>query len=211
MAELKTIYSKDILACSLKDRKIIYRRPGPAIQILTENRNRKIKDVMHKYSRYIIDYCLEYNIGTIVMGHNRGQKQEINLGKKTNQNFVQIPEYLLRKMIMYKGDEIGMNVIEQEESHSSKCSFLDEEPIGHRGVYLGKRIYNTTCHGGLFRSNVARGKIINADVQGAYNIIKKAIPVAFSTKVECIPESFHESSSDKIGRDRGCRATSSKD
>ena len=56
-------------------------------------------------------------------------------------------------------------------------------PIGHRGVYIGKRIYNATCHGRLFRSNVARGKIINADVQGAYNIIKKAFPKAFTNLV----------------------------
>ncbi len=158
-----------------QDKKEICRKTGHSIQILTENR--KIKDIMHKYSRYIIDYCLRWNIGTIVMGHIPGQKQDINLGKVTNQNFVNIPEYLLRKMISYKGEEIGIDVKEQEESHTSKCSFLDNEHIGHSGKYMGKRIYNTTCHGGLFRSS--NGTIINADVQGAYNIIKKAIPNAF--------------------------------
>ena len=61
--------------------------------------------------------------------------------------------------------------------NSPKCSFLDDEPVGHSGQYKGKRIYNATCHGGLFRSSI--GKIINADVQGGYNIIKKAIPKAF--------------------------------
>lgn len=127
---------------------------------------------MHKYSRYIIDYCIRHNIGTIVMGHNPGQKQEINLGTKTNQNFVQIPEYLLRKMIKYKSEEIGISVLDQEESHTSKCSFLDDEPVGHSGRYMGKRISR-----GLFRSSI--GKLINADVQGGYNIIKKAIPNAF--------------------------------
>lgn len=177
LAELKTIYSKDILVCSIKDRSLISRKTGPAIQRLTLGRNRKVKDVMHKYSRWIVGYCIQHNIGTIVVGHNPGQKQDINLGTKTNQNFVQIPEYLLRKMIKYKGDEIGISVLDQEESHTSKCSFLDDEPVGHSGRYMGKRIYNTTCHGGLFRSSI--GKIINADVQGAYNIIKKAIPNAF--------------------------------
>lgn len=127
---------------------------------------------MHKYSRWIVNYCIQHNIGTIVIGHNPGQKQEINLGKTTNQNFVQIPEYSLRKMIKYKGDEIGISVLDQEESHTSKCSFLDDEPIGHSGRYMGKRISR-----GLFRSSI--GKLINADVQGAYNIIKKAFPKSF--------------------------------
>jgi len=186
LAELKSIYSKDIMACSLKDRSIIYRKTGPAIKKLTWNRNQKIKDVIHKYSRFIIKYCINHNIGTMVLGISPGKKQEIGLGKRTNQNFVQIPEYLLRKMIKYKGEEIGIDIKEQEESHTSKCSFLDDEPIGHRGVYVGKRIYNATCHGGLFRSSftqLCKGKIINADVQGAYNIIKKAIPKAFMNLV----------------------------
>lgn len=79
-------------------------------------------------------------------------------------------------MIRYKGEEIGLSIIEQEESHTSKCDFLKEEPIGHSGRYMGKRISR-----GLFRSST--GKIINADVQGAYNIIKKAIPKAFEKLV----------------------------
>ncbi len=176
-SEIQSIYNRQPLYCQIRNKKTIYRKTGPAIQTLTNNRNRKIKDVMHKYSRFIIDYCIKHNIGTIVMGHNPGQKQEINLGKITNQSFVNIPEYLLRKMIKYKGEEIGISILDQEESHTSKCSFLDEEPVGHSGKYMGKRIYNTTCHGGLFRSSI--GKIINADVQGGYNIIKKALPKAF--------------------------------
>jgi len=181
-SKIQSAYNRQPIMCLLKDKKIVCRKTGHAIQILTDNRNRKIKDVMHKYSRYIIDYCLRWNIGTIVMGHNPGQKQEIGLGKITNQNFVNIPEYLLRKMISYKGEEIGIQVLNQEESHTSCCSFLDDEPVGHSGRYMGKRIYNATCHGGLFRSSfspLCKGKIINADVQGAYNIIKKAIPKAF--------------------------------
>lgn len=177
LAELKKTYSKDIIACLIKDRSLISRKTGSAIKRLTRKRNNKIKDVMHKYSRYIVNYCIQHNVGTIVMGHNRGNKQEINLGKKTNQNFVQIPEYLLRKMIMYKGTDIGIDVREREESHTSKCDFLKEEPIGHREHYSGKRIWNKTCHGGLFRSGT--GIIINADVQGGYNIMKKEIPKVF--------------------------------
>ncbi len=171
-SEIQSIYNRQPIYCQIKDKSIVYRRTGPAIQTLTNNRNRKIKDAMHKYSREIIDYCINHNVGTIVIGHNPGQKQDINLGTKTNQNFVNIPEYLLRKMIKYKGEEIGIQTIDQEESHTSKCSFLDDEPVGHSGKYMGKRISR-----GLFRSSI--GKLINADVQGGYNIIKKAFPKSF--------------------------------
>lgn len=180
-AEIQSTYDRQPIACSIKDKKEICRKNGPAIQILTINRNKKIKDVMHKYSRWIIKYCIKHNIGTIVNGVSQGQKQEINLGGRTNQNFVSIPTDKLRKMIKYKAEEIGIQFIEQEESHTSKCSFLDDEVVGHSGIYLGKRIYNATCHGGLFRSSI--GKIINTDVQGGYNIIKKAIPKAFTNLV----------------------------
>lgn len=179
LAELKTIYSKQKVIIEeidkktgIKTEKMVQRLAGPAIQILTWNRNKKIKDTMHKYSRWIIDYCIKNNIGTIVIGYNPEWKQEINLGKRNNQNFVQIPFYRLIKMVKYKGEEVGISTIGQDESHTSKCSFLDEESVEHHDVYVGKRISR-----GLFRS--AKGIIINADVQGALNTIKKAIPKAF--------------------------------
>ncbi len=184
LAELKTIYSKQTVIVEeidkktgVKTEKKKQRLTGPAIQRLNENRNNKIKDVMHKYSRYIIDYCIEHDVGTVVIGHNDNWKQEINLGKRNNQNFVQIPFYQLTKMIKYKGEEIGIDIIGQDESHTSKCSFLDEESVEHHDVYVGKRTSR-----GLFRSG--KGKIINADVQGALNIIKKAIPKIFSKKFD---------------------------
>ncbi len=178
-SKLQEIYSKQTIIIEEVDKKTgskvekeTQRLTGPAIQILTNNRNKKIKDVMHKYSRWIIDYCIKWNIGTIVIGYNSEWKQKINLGKRNNQNFVQIPFYQLVKMIKYKGGEVGVNVIEQDESHTSKCSFLDGESVEHHNVYVGKRISR-----GLFRS--LNGTIINSDVQGALNIIKKAIPKAF--------------------------------
>ncbi len=99
-------------------------------------------------------------------------KQEAQLGKRNNQNFVSIPYYILLNQITYKAEEVGMNVIEQDESHTSKCSFLDNESVEHHSKYLGKRIRR-----GLFRSS--KGILINADVQGALNIIRKAFSNAF--------------------------------
>jgi len=159
-AEIQSIYDKQKI------------KSGTTMLNLTDNRNRKIKDAMHKISRYIVDWCLEHKIGTIVIGHNDNWKQKAQLGKRNNQNFVSIPYYILMNQITYKAEETGMSVIEQDESHTSKCSFLDNESVEHHSKYLGKRIKR-----GLFRS--ATGILINADVQGALNIIRKAVSNAF--------------------------------
>jgi putative transposase len=132
---------------------------------------------MHKISRYTIDYCLENNIGTIVIGKNDNWKQEANMGKKNNQNFVQIPHFKLIQMLQYKAETEGITVKLQQESYTSKCSFLDSEPICHQETYKGVRFTR-----GLFRSE--NGTILNSDVNGAYNIIRKAIPDAFAKGIE---------------------------
>ena len=101
------------------------------------------------------------------------------MGKKNNQDFVQIPFNTLINQIYYKGQEYGINVIKQEESYTSKCSFLDNESIEKHETYLGKRIKR-----GVFKSS--NGKLIHADLQASYNIIKKAIPEAFANGIEGI-------------------------
>ena len=148
-------------------------RNGKKMQQLTHKRNQKIKDYFHKTSRKITNYCVFNNIGTIIIGYNPDWKQNCNLGKRNNQNFVTIPFHKLIKQLEYKAKENGITVIKQEESYSSKCSFLDSEPIKHHKKYLGRRI---TC--GLYKSKT--GIVINADVNGAYNIMKKAFLNAFS-------------------------------
>ena len=135
-------------------------------------RNRKIRDVMHKISNAVMAYAITNEIDTIVIGHNNGWKQSVDIGKKNNQNFVQIPFNMLINQIYYKGQEHNINVIIQEESYTSKCSFLDNETIEEHETYLGKRIKR-----GIFKSS--NGTLIHADLQASYNIIKKAIPEAF--------------------------------
>ncbi|MCK4666875.1 transposase [Candidatus Dependentiae bacterium] len=141
-------------------------------QSITQNRNNRIKDQMHKISRFIINYCIVHDIGTIVIGNNDNWKQNSNMGKKTNQNFISIPHSNLIHMIQYKGENVSINTISHEESYTSKCSFLDNEPICHHSTYLGTRIKR-----GLFKT--ASGILINADVNAGYNIIKKALPKTF--------------------------------
>jgi putative transposase len=95
------------------------------------------------------------------------------LGDRNNQNFVQLPHARFIEMLTYKARLAGIKVIYQEESYTSKCSFLDLETIGKHAVYLGKRMTRS-----LFRA--ADGRIIHADVNAAYNLIRKALPAAFA-------------------------------
>ena len=104
-------------------------RQTKQIQNLFLIRNRKVKDLMHKISKAIMEYAMNINIDTIVIGHNDGWKQNANIGKRNNQNFVQLPFNMLIQQIRYKAEEAGIQVIIQEESYTSKCSFLDNESI----------------------------------------------------------------------------------
>ncbi|BAB59919.1 hypothetical protein [Thermoplasma volcanium GSS1] len=155
------------------------RKQTVKIRKLFMKRNRKVKDIMHKVSKSIVEYAKIMNIDTIVIGHNNRWKDSSNMGKKNNQNFVQLPFNMLISQIKYKAEEIGITVIMQNEDYTSKCSFLDNESIEHHGTYMGKRI-----HRGIFQS--ATGKLIHADLQSSYNIIKKAIPEAFANGIEGI-------------------------
>ncbi len=121
-------FQTKVVSKETKDK--LYKEIQPSITKLTFDRNNKMMDFMHKYSRYIIEQCIHNKVETLVIGHNKGQKQSIELGRITNQNFVFIPFYKLIKMIKYKAEEIGIHIIEQEESYTSKCSFLDNESIG---------------------------------------------------------------------------------
>jgi len=108
------------------------------------------------------------------------------MGKRNNQNFVNIPFHRLVSQIQYKAELVGIDVVKINEDHTSKCSFLDNEPIEHHDMYVGTRgVYRSKAEGGngkvshgLFKT--ATGKIINSDVNGAYNILRKAFPKAIA-------------------------------
>lgn len=96
-----------------------------SLDILTTKRNNKVKNYLHKASKIIIDYCIKNNFDTIVIGNNKGWKQEVNLGSRNNQNFVGIPYHIFIQMIAYKAENVGIKVIITEESYTSGTSFLD--------------------------------------------------------------------------------------
>lgn len=132
-------------------------------------RNNIMNHHMHKISRWIVDYCVENDINTICVGANHDWQRNSNLGKKTNQKFVQIPFTKFLQKLEYKAKDSGIKVVLTEESYTSKASFIDSDEMGKGFECSGKRIKR-----GLYRS--ANGIQINADVNGSYNILRKCNP-----------------------------------
>lgn len=136
------------------------------LQGITKNRNYRIHDLFHKITTHLVNHLVANDVKILICGHNVGQKQDINLGSKTNQNFVSLPFMKLISMLQYKCERLGIRFIVTEESHTSKCSFLDLESIEHHDDYVGRRVKR-----GLFKS--ANGTCINADINGSLNIGRK--------------------------------------
>ena len=144
------------------------------LNALARKRNNRTQDYIRKVARYIINYCIEHHIGTVVCGYNGDFKRSMNLGKITNQQFTQISFGSLRETLEGLCGRYGMRYIEQEESYTSKASCLDLDDIPvynpgqpYTGAFSGKRV-----HRGLYQ--FADGRIANADVNGAANILRKS-------------------------------------
>ena len=133
---------------------------------ITNRRNNRINDYLHKITTYIVNQAVSKNIGTIVVGYNKEWKQDTNMSKSNNQNFVNIPFYRFINMLDYKCKLKGINFQTITEEYTSKCSFIDDEEIEKHINYVGKRISRN-----FFRTK--KGILINADINGAYNILKK--------------------------------------
>lgn len=144
------------------------------VKSVAAKRNRKIRDKLHKVSRFIVNHCLTHDIGTVIIGKNKGWKSEVNTGKRNNQNFTNLPHAVFIAMLKYKLREIGIALIEQEESYSSKASYIDNDAIPTYGkdkdtkaVFSGKRTKR-----GMYRTG--NGTLIHADINGSANIARKA-------------------------------------
>jgi len=149
---------------------------------MTNTRNRRIEHYMHTASKRVVDLLVKEGIGTLVIGKNDGWKQEANMGKRNNQQFVQIPHARLVAMLTYKAELVGIRVKVTEESYTSKASLLDLDPLPVRQsgdetkhTFSGKRVKR-----GLYRAS--DGREINADINGAGNTIRKVAPDAFGTE-----------------------------
>ncbi|MEQ8999125.1 MAG: transposase [Coleofasciculus sp. B1-GNL1-01] len=142
------------------------------LAFLTERRNRQVRDAVNKAARVVINHCLQHRIGRVVFGWNRHNKDGIELGKKTNQEFVQIPTARLKNRIEQLCKHYGIQFVETEESYTSKASFLDNDTLPVFGSKpegwkaSGKRVKR-----GMYRT--LKGEFVNADANGAANILRK--------------------------------------
>jgi len=148
------------------------------LERLTTKRTRRIDHYLHTASRRIIDLLVAEGTGTLVIGKNPLWKQEANLGRRGNQNFVSVPHARFVELLTYKAELVGIQVILTEESYTSKASFLDADPLPVYGseeapAFSGRRVKR-----GLYRA--ADGTPIHADVSGAYTIMRKVAPEAFA-------------------------------
>ena len=170
----QTFLSEYTASRLIEDTKILIKRLQNKIKKITKKRNRKIDNFTRQLSRKLINHLSELGIKNIIYGKNVNFKKEINLGKVTNQNFVNIPFNQIIERLRYKALLAGINFMTVEESYTSKTSFLDEEKLysyksdktPKKYKFLGDRFTRS-----LFRSK--KGYVIHADINASFNIIRK--------------------------------------
>lgn len=151
--------------------KVNHNKKSHKISKIHQKRNNKINDYFHKSTRHIVNHLVSNQVNTLVVGYNKGWKQDTMMRKSAKQTFIQIPFYKLISMLTYKCEEYGIQVILQEESYTSKSSFLDLDNIPiwdekkNSTIFSGKRVKR-----GLYQS---KNQIINADLNGSLNILRK--------------------------------------
>ena len=166
---------------SIKDKQNFGKKQTNRQKALTRDRNNKVNDYMNKAARKIIDYCINNDIGTLVVGYNETFQRNSKIGKRNNQNFVNIPYGQLRNKLEYLCELNGITFVKQEESYTSKASFWDKDNIPVYSAdnpkeyqFSGKRV-----HRGMYKTK--EGKYLNADVNGALNILRKSSVVSLTT------------------------------
>jgi putative transposase len=159
---------------SIKDKQHFGKRTTNRQKAIARDRNNKVNDYMNKTARRIINYCIANDIGTLVAGYNETFQRSSRIGRQNNQNFVNIPYGQLRGKLEYLCELNGIVFVKQEESYTSKASFWDKDDIPVYNAdnpkeypFSGRRV-----HRGLYKT--ASGKTLNADVNGALNIMRKS-------------------------------------
>lgn len=159
---------------SIKDKQHFGKKPTNRQKAITRDRNNKVNDYMSKVARKVIDYCIVNDIGTLVTGYNETFQRGSNIGKQDNQNFVNIPYGQLRNKLEYLCELNDIVFVKQEESYTSKASFWDRDdiPVYNADNPKEYQFSGSRIHRGLYKT--AGGKTVNADVNGALNIMKKS-------------------------------------
>lgn len=165
---------------SIKDKQHFGYRPTNRQKANTRDRNNKVNDYMNKAARKIIDYCVSNNIGTLVVGYNETFQRNADMGKANNQNFVNIPYGQLRFKLEYLCELNGIAFVKQEESYTSKSSFWDKDdlPVYNNDNPKTYTFSGTRIHRGMYQCK--NGMCLNADVNGALNILRKSNVVSLN-------------------------------
>lgn len=185
LKSINQYYNKKTSEYKSKLEKVNKKHTSKRLSKLSFKRNNKVNDYLHKASKLIVNQLVSKGVHTLIVGQNKEWKQDINNGRKNNQNFVQIPHYKFTQMLEYKCRLVGINVILQEESYTSKASFLSQDfiPTYGKGDKGEHKFSGYRIHRGLYKEKGDR-IYINADVNGSYNILRKAIPNAFVNGIE---------------------------
>lgn len=159
---------------SIKDKQHLGKKPTNKQKAAARNRNNKVNDYMNKAARKLINYCINNDIGTLVVGYNETFQRGSHIGKQNNQNFVNIPYGQLRNKLEYLCKLNGIVFVKQEESYTSKSSFWDRDyiPVYNADNPKEYSFSGRRTHRGLYKT--ASGKTINADINGALNIMRKS-------------------------------------
>ena len=177
LKSINQYYNKKLAEVRSKNAKLEH-QTRREVSLISKRRN-KINDYLHKASRYIVNQLVSNEVTELVIGYNAGWKQDTRMKKVGNQRFHYIPFYKFLSMLKYKCALAGIAVTTNEESYTSKCSFLDNEEVCKHAEYKGKRVKR-----GLFRAS--DGRLINADVNGALNILKKYLEKVVRNKEEIL-------------------------
>lgn len=159
---------------SIKDKQHFGKKSTNRQKAIARDRNNKVNDYMNKVARMIIDYCISNDIGTLIVGYNVTFQRNSHIGKRNNQNFVNIPYGRLRDKLAYMCELNGIAYVEQEESYTSKASFWDKDdiPVYNADNPKGYEFSGNRVHRGLYKT--ANGRTFNADINGALNIMRKS-------------------------------------
>lgn len=159
---------------SIKDKQHFGKKTTNRQTAIARDRNNKVNDYMSKVARKVIDYCVANDIGTLVVGYNETFQRSSKIGKQNNQNFVNISYGRLRSKLKYLCELNSIVFEKQEESYTSKASFWDRDdiPVYNADNPKEYQFSGSRIHRGLYET--AGGKTVNADVNGALNIMKKS-------------------------------------
>lgn len=159
---------------SIKDKQHFGKKTTNRQKAIARDRNNKVNDYMSKVARKVIDYCVANDIGTLVVGYNETFQRSSKIGKQNNQNFVNISYGRLRSKLKYLCELNSIVFEKQEESYTSKASFWDRDdiPVYNADNPKEYQFSGSRIHRGLYET--AGGKTVNADVDGALNIMKKS-------------------------------------